>query len=479
MAIGGPTLSGQAASKEKLEALLQQLNPSQQALLGSRAKETLLGGGFGAGKTVGGCVKGILVSIQYPNTTGLVAMYSYPRLQDTVVNSWLEWAPPELAGKGYVKTDGPGGTYYFANGSKVLFRHFDEMSEDEIKSMNLGWAFIDQAEQVPEKSYLILLSRLRQQTVPKTQVWLSANPAPGWLKRRFIDADAEELAKKDIKVLNVTTLENEENLPNDYLETMRQTYSDAWFKRYVLSEWEAFEGLVYSDFSRERHTTEPLEHIPRDWTRTLVLDYGLRNPTHVSAFVTDYDGNHYLIREYRANDKSVPEYTQEILTHFADLFPFQGGMWADPSIKAKREKDRPTVQELFTRSGLPLSLANNDFNQAWALVTAWLKRGNLRVYESCQETIREFQNWMWDDYSHLQDRNLKETPIDRDNHAMDCLTYYANLHPESITERKPVNFMSELQRTQHIDPGVARQAKDEEIRDYFLHKRGKRQGVAY
>lgn len=472
----GPLLSISPPSEGKIQQLFNQLNPSQRIILGSTAKEFLMGGGFGAGKTVAALIKGMIICKNRPGTTGFVARGTYPQLKDTVLKTWKEWCPPSWGR--YVKTDGPGGTYYFNNSSEVLFRHFDKMSEDDIKSLNLGWAFVDQAEAVEETTYLVLLSRLRQQTVIKACVWLTANPRPGWLKRRFIEPFEAGEVNPEREVVNVETEENARNLPEDYIPTLMANYSEAWINRYIKASWKAFEGLVYPDFSRARHVIPRSEfRLDSEWPRTLVLDYGLRNPTHANAYSVDQYDNHVIIGEYRDKERSVPEYVAGINKELGPFMPFKMGMWADPSIKARTEKDRPTIQEEFAKAGLPLALANNDFDSGWTLITKWLKHDQLKVLGHCEHTIREFEEWEWEDWTHLEERNLKEQPKDKNNHSMDCNTYYANQHPEHTRRgqsKRPQSYKEiiEAEQPEEIDPEVSRAARDAEALAWF---RGPRQ----
>lgn len=462
----------------KLEQFFKQVNPSQEVLLRGQAKEFLIGGGFGAGKTVAALIKGIMLCQYYPGTTGFVARETYPQLKDTVIDEWKNWCPDEWAR--YVKTDGPGGTSYFHNGSKVFFRHFDKFSEKEIKSLNLGWAFVDQGEDVPEATYLALLGRLRQRTLPKTMVWITANPRPGWIKRRFIDPwQAGELDENKM-VVNVPTEENAHNLPDDYIPTLEQNYSEVWLNRYVKARWDAFEGLVYPDFSRNRHVVKAKDFtLDPTWPMTMLMDYGLRNPVHANAYaVTPYD-HHFHVAEYRANDLSVAEYSTGIKKTMGPFFPFSYGMWADPSIKRKDEKERPTIQEMFMNEGLPFSLANNDFQSGWTMVTRWLKQDRLKILDTCIHTIQEFEEWEWEDWTHLEEKNLKEVPKDRNNHSMDDYTYYANLHPETHSKKKHLRPQSikeiiEAEDVPRIDPEVVRKTRDQEARDWFKAKHRRR-----
>jgi hypothetical protein len=456
--LAGKYLSTVEPSVGKIQQLLHQLNPSQTTLLESTAKEFLLSGGFGSGKTAVCVVRGILLCQAHAGTSGFIGRETYP----TVRKTFLEWVPPEWGT--FRKSEGPGGTFFFHNGSEVVFRHFDQLSEEEIKSLNLGWAFIDQAEDVPEATYLALFGRLRQVTLPKTMVWLTANPKPGWLKRRFVTPTEKGEASPERVFLNVPTTENQVNLPDDYIDTMLENFSESWIKRYVYASWDAFEGLVYPDFNVERHVRKSADFSQHpDWPRTMVLDYGLRNPTHANAYCIMPDATHGLIGEYRANNLSIPQYAEGINRKLGPHFPFQLGLWCDPSMKQRTEKDRPTFQEMFSDEGLPFIIANNDFQAAYIQITKWLKHDQFFVLDTCPESVQEFQEWEWEDWSHQkEDKNLKETPKDRNNHSMDCTTYYANVHATPKSEaRKHQSYADMISDKIELDTDVMERARAE------------------
>ena len=53
----------------------------------------------------------------------------------------------------------------FPNGSKILFRHFEE--PDKLKSLNVGFIEIEEMSDIPESTFNMLLGRLRQTRRPE------------------------------------------------------------------------------------------------------------------------------------------------------------------------------------------------------------------------------------------------------------------------------------------------------------------------
>ena len=157
-------------------------NPKQAEFIESTAKFQCYSGGLGSGKTFAGCLKGLLLS-QYPNNRGLVGRLTYPELRTTTRKTFFELCPPEWYDDkqgGYWKQSE--NTLKLINGSEVLFIHMDTVSEKELLSLNIGWFFIDQAEEISERVFQILQSRLRLTTVPRRYGLLACNPEAGnWI----------------------------------------------------------------------------------------------------------------------------------------------------------------------------------------------------------------------------------------------------------------------------------------------------------
>ncbi|UKI40825.1 MAG: phage terminase large subunit [Candidatus Melainabacteria bacterium] len=118
-------------------------------------------GGFGSGKTFAGSLLGILLALKFPKIVGLVGALTFPMVRDTTLETYFEHLNnmgfKERKHYTYSKSEC---RISFKNGSKVLFRHFEQPSK--LKSLNLGFVQIEEMSEVPESTFLMLLGRLRQ-----------------------------------------------------------------------------------------------------------------------------------------------------------------------------------------------------------------------------------------------------------------------------------------------------------------------------
>jgi len=132
--------------------------------------------------------------------------------------------------------------YRLINGSIIFYGGLgdDQNAIDRLKSMNLGWFAIDQAEETSENHFFLLASRLRM-NLPgiRYRGLLTANPAPGWVKNRFIE---QKLA--DHVFIKALPKDNP-YLPKDYEKNLRELYPDELVSALLDGDWDALEQGNY------------------------------------------------------------------------------------------------------------------------------------------------------------------------------------------------------------------------------------------
>jgi phage terminase large subunit len=155
--------------------------------------EVLFGGGAGGGKTALGCYWQLKQRLKYPNTRGLIGRAVLKTLKETTLVSLFQVAKMQglEAGKHY-KYNGQSNQIEFFNGSVILLKDLysypSDPNFDELGSLEITDAFIDEANQVDDKARNIIKSRIRYQLdqndiVPK--VLYTCNPAKNWTYSEF------------------------------------------------------------------------------------------------------------------------------------------------------------------------------------------------------------------------------------------------------------------------------------------------------
>lgn len=443
-------------------------NPKQMEFVTNTSRFSCYSGGFGSGKTYAGCVRGLVLS-QFPNNFGLIGRLTYRELADTTRKTFFEVCPPDYydssRGGKWMPTDN---YLRLVNGSEIIFRHMDTVSEKELLSLNLGWFYIDQAEEVGEGVFRTLQSRLRLNRVPTRYGFITCNPEPGnWIYKIFQKPNEEGTLNKDYYIVNSSTADNPYN-PPDYLQSLIGAYPEEMQKRYIEGRWDAVENMIYTEFDRRIHVVHPFTP-PKNWEYIVALDHGMTNPTAALLACLDFDGNIFIIDEYYCPG-IVSDHARAVHKMTA---PYEISFWLiDPATQAKtREKEGQlwSVLEEYQDHGLYFTPANNEklagINRVKEFLRPQVHRRHpvthntpapkLYFFQNVVNTLDEIQQYKWKKLRGAAMRNLPEQAVDFNDHAMDTLRYiimsrfpppnrrHSGLGLVSPQERKASNIITE------------------------------------
>ena len=414
-----------------------------------------------SGKTYACCLKALALS-SYPNNVGLIGRLSYPELRDTTRKTFFEVCPPEYY------DDKQGGRWSptenhlrLTNGSEIMFRHLDTISEAELKSMNLGWFYIDQAEEISVAVWRVLLSRLRLNRVPRRYGFISCNPEPGsWIETEFKRPYDEGRLKNDYFYIDSTTYDNPFN-PPDYISSLVANYPEEMRKRFIEGRWDVMENQIYTEFDTRVHVVRPFD-IPKEWEKIVGLDHGMVNPTGILKAAIDYDYNIYIYDEYY--QPGVVSAHAKALHQMTDNDEIS--LWViDPSTRNKtREKDGMmwSVMEEYEDYGFYFVAGNNSMLAGINRVKEWLRirqdrinptthkkpSPRLFIFQNCVNLINEIKGYKWKKLRTMGNRNELEKPVDYADHLLDALRYIimARFPPPERTVRG-VSFVTEADRS--------------------------------
>lgn len=271
----------------------------------SSARYKALVGALGSGKTAVGVVEGILQSIEHPGNVGLVARKTLPELRTTTLKRFFEFLPDPLI-LSYNKTERE--LYIKTNGKPSLV-HFGPLDEiGRYKSLELGWFFIDEADQTSEEHWLTLCGRLRLKGIPPYGM-LATNPTSTahWIYKRWVANPTE-----GYEIFRSKTSDNAENLPDGYLEELRKTYPEDWQKRFLDGHFGVLQAgdPAFPDFTEAEHVRkiEPIKGLPmiRGW------DFGKKHPCCVFAQIDEL-GRFRIYRALLGENKDIYEFSDMVL----------------------------------------------------------------------------------------------------------------------------------------------------------------------
>ncbi len=196
------------------------------------------------------------------------------------------------------------------------------------------------------------------------------------------------------------------------------------------------EGLVYPEFDESVHVIDPFP-VPKEWQDNISIDPGLKNPLSAHWYCTDFDGNVYVVAEHYAAGKDVDQHTEAIKRICEKLDwkrDAKGRISAliDPAAGQRTLASQKSVSELFYERDILVDMrVNKDVFSGIAQVKSYLSRTNgtpnLYIFSNCPNMIREFKGYFW---------GGDESPVKRDDHAMDELRYYLMSRPRPAKTEK-------------------------------------------
>lgn len=228
-----------------------------------------------------------------------------------------------------------------------------------------------------------------------------------WLKE-FLDSE-----DFDTYVQKYTIFDNP-FLDPDFVNNLCKEYEGSvYYKRYILGEWALAEGLVYPMFSREKHVFKGEIERVRGRRYFATIDYGTVNAFAINIF--EFDGRKSrMIKEVhhdgRKNGRLDNEAYYKLLDDAIGDLPVEKVV-VDPSAAG-------FIQTIIKYGKYIVEGANNDVLNGIQEVTKYLNYGLLTIHESCVETIKEFQQYSWDD------KTNDDVVIKENDHHLDALRYY-------------------------------------------------------
>lgn len=276
----------------------------------------------------------------------------------------------------------------------------------KLRGSSIKYCYGDEVADWNEEVFEMLKSRLDK---PYSCFDGALNPqGPNhWLKE-FLDSK-----DFDIYVQKYTIFDNPFLDPEFVKNLCKEYEGSVYYLRYILGEWALAEGLVYPMFRRDKHVfCGEVEYKPKN-RYFVTVDYGTVNAFAVNIY--EFDGRKSRqIKEWHHNGRKQgrldnEEYYKNMVEVIGDL-PVEKVI-VDPSAAG-------FIQTIIKYGKYIVEGANNDVLNGIQEVTKYLNRGLIEIHESCTETIKEFQQYAWDEKSN------DDVVIKDNDHHMDALRYY-------------------------------------------------------
>ncbi len=305
----------------------------------------------------------------------------------------------------------------FGNHSKIWFKSCEE-GREKFQGTSLDFVWFD--EEPPEEIYRECQMRVLDKN---GEIFGTMTPLKGFT---YIYNEIYLNNSNDKEVYyNFISWEDNPYLSKKEIERLSLIMSSDEIESRKYGKFASIDsGLVYPEFDDKIHIIEPFK-IPPEWQDNLSIDPGLNNPLSCHWYARDYDGNIYVVAEHFAQNKTVEEHANKIkqISESLGWKKASNGMinsLIDSAANQKTLSSTKSVTELFYENGILVNPnVNKDVLTGISKVKSYLKNINgqtrLFIFSSCTNLIREFKSYRW---------NGADSPIKKDDHALDELRYY-------------------------------------------------------
>lgn len=432
----------------------------QEMFIRSEEKEAMYAGGIGSGKTLSGGFKALAICLKYPGTTGLIGRQTYRALEDTTKRVLIEGddKPPVIPPDLIASSDPRENRYILRNGSELLFRSLEDYNTEKLRSLNLGFFYVDEATESTLKIWLELCGRLRHPVGPRIG-WGTTNPnGHDWVWKRFHPDGGVQAGP----LFHQPTRSNP-HLAADYIEHL-MTMPKEWIKRMVDGSFDTAAGAIWDMWDRNIHVvpTNVVRSLPVRWMHGRALDHGRRNPTAVGWWMVDNDGYLIMVDEHYESGLLPSQHAPIIRAKDATLAPGinLGSIIAPPDCFRMDANGHTVADEYRDAAQLEMVLANDNVDAGLLRVAEWLQRdeelvfpewhqwagtlgpdgrGSPRLFvaDCCQHHIEEIPEYQWRDLAPSQEakQDQPEEPRKLNDHGCDQIRYYVMSRPQPFKSR--------------------------------------------
>ena len=421
-------------------------------------------GGNRTGKTVGGAVEAVWLSlgihpwkkIPVPNRGWVVSLTNEVQ-RDVAQKEFLYWMPKHKIKRIIVRAgrqDDPENAIIdqiiLDDGSVVGFKSCDQ-GREKFQGTSQHWVWFD--EEPPKPIYDECKMRVLD---TRGHIWGTMTPLQGltWV---YDTIYLNEPGDPNVFSWLMEWADNPFLSPDEIAE-LEANMSEEERESRQYGRFVAMSGLIYKEFREDIHVIDPFD-VPVEWYDDISIDPGLDAPLSCHWYACDGDKNVYVIAEHYQAGQSVEWHSQQIKA-ISD-----GLSWPrtkhnklrtliDSAASAKTLAAEKSVVELFWEHGI--NCDTHVDKDVWAGIQRvkqhlklrehpdaenWPKgKPKLFIFRTCPHMIKEIKGYRWKPATPSIDNF--DAPIKKHDHAMDELRYYIMSKPEApkipVPDKPPI-----------------------------------------
>lgn len=394
----------------------------QKDFINSINPTTGLVAGFGAGKSYAGTLKTIIKKLQYPTIKVAYYLPNYPLIRDIAFEKF-----PEMCNDL--------GLHYQLNKSDkeliikdfgtIIFRN---MSEPEmIVGYEVGYSLIDECDVMQkvkmDKAFKQILARNRAKLPDgkPNQVDLVGTPEGYRFYYNLMVANKPD----NYRLIKASSYDNP-HLPQEYIDTLKDTYDEKLLQQYLLGEFVNVNGsAVYHQFDRDVHVVDDIAINP-SLPLIITFDFNI-NPYNAIYLIQIIDGKVYVIDN--AIKKNAPlvdslDYLKNKFSHLGASL-MSATIYGDAAGKARSQGTARTNYDLIRDAGfhkMKIKTANPRVQDRINAFNSMLRNGNgdvnIAICERNHHLINDLEQMSYNDKGEVDKSNQDLS------HASDSVGYY-------------------------------------------------------
>lgn len=287
-----------------------------------------------------------------------------------------------------------------------IFGGKDESSASLIQGMTLSGVLFDEVVLMPRSFVEQAMARC---SVTGSKFWFNCNPEyPGhWFHQEWI----LKVKEKNALYLHFKMQDNPSLSPK-IIERYKNLHTGTFYDRFIEGKWVATDGAVYPEMSDAKaFCCVPEVNFEK---YAVSCDYGTINPASFGLW-GKHCGTWYRIKEYYYDSKKEGiQRTDE--EHYEGLCELVGerpisSVTVDPSAAS-------FIAVIHRHKKFNVLPARNNVIDGIRQVSTALKNKEIKICNSCKDSIREFSLYRWETSS------CKDMPVKENDHAMDDIRYF-------------------------------------------------------
>ena len=294
-------------------------------------------------------------------------------------------------------------------GNKVYV--FDGANADSYKKMR-GFtsygAFLNEATTLHDSFVKEAISRCSGNGA---RIYMDTNPEnpTHTVKTDYVDKDGQLLSngQLNIKAFNFTLYDNT-FLNKEYIESIEaSTPSGMFYDRDILGIWVASEGVVYTDFNKDKHYIKEADIKDVQFKKYFAgVDFGWEHFGSMVVIGLGLDDKYYLLKEYAYQHKDIEcwvNIAKDIIKEYGNI-----NFYCDYA--------RPDYINKLRVNGIRALNARKEVLEGIATIATLFKTNNLLVLEDKVNLFKkEIYNYVW--------AKGKDEPIKQNDDVLDSLRY--------------------------------------------------------